>query len=106
MNPILDAYPELQNWRSSLVGLIAVAAEVLGFSLIKLFEMGLWGPVSRHAPEHLGYRLLMTCLGLFLLSVPLGIIGIFVDTKKVISIFVLVTFLPASIFLVLWSGYW
>lgn len=106
MNLILDTCPELNNWRSSLVGLIAAATEVVGFTLIKLFEVGLWRPVSQHAPEHLGYRLFITCSVLFLLSVPLGITGIFVDRKKTISIFVLVTFLPASIFLVLWSGYW
>jgi hypothetical protein len=106
MNPILEAYPELRGWRGSLVGLMALAAEVLGFALIKLFEVGLWRRVTQHPPEHFGYRLFMTCCALFLLSVPLGVAGLSMDRKKEASMFVLVTFLPALIFLVLWSGYW
>jgi hypothetical protein len=63
------------------MGLIAIVMEILGFTLLKLFEIGAWSALSRHAPEYLGFHLFVTCFGLFLLSLPLAFVGIFTDRR-------------------------
>jgi hypothetical protein len=102
----LHAYPSVTRWRSSLIGLISIAMETVGFILVKLFEMGIWGFFSRHTPEHLGFRLLMASFGLFAVSAPVALIGALIDRRKVVSIVVLGTWMPPLVFLLLWSGYW
>ena len=96
--------PPIRN--SSPMGLVALAAEALAFVLIKFFEMGAWSILPRPTPDLLGYRLFVSCFGLFLLSAPLAFIGILVDRKKGFGRLVLATFLPALAFLVVGSGYW
>jgi hypothetical protein len=44
--------------------------------------------------------------GLFAVSAPVALIGALIDRRKVVSIVVLGTWMPALVFLLLWSGYW
>ena len=95
------------NWFTiAPLGTVSICIEATAFLFSLFFLSALGEYLSRHLFPSAESQLMQALLIAFMCSVPISIAGLFIDKKKSIAVFVLISIFPCLMFMGMWAGYW